>query len=304
MNNSKPTIVVFGCTGTVGLEVMHQLSTKECFVRGIVRNPDRNYPIPLSRKLSNVSYLSVDLNSEEQIKQACYKADTVFLLTATAPNQVETEINIINAAKEAGITRIVKLSAPIVRPPAKVEVSDWHRQIEEHLDKSGLDYCCLRPHAFMQNWERNTFTIQRFGTIYGAMGDAPRNYVDCRDVAEIAVIRLLSENNLNKQFLAISGPESITYADFAKRLSYVTNRKIEYRDITQKELLHTLTKRAKLPNWLANHIVELDDLAIKNPEPTEDTIEKILKRKPRMINAYLQESRHLFVKKAIWKFWD
>ncbi len=304
MNNSKPTIVVFGCTGTVGLEVMYQLSTKECFVRGILRSPNRQYPLPINKQLSNISYLGVDLNSKAQIKQACLKADTVFLLTATSPNQVEIEINIINAAKEAGVTRIVKLSAPLVTPPAKVEVSHWHRQVEEHLDKSGLDYCCLRPHAFMQNWERNTFTIQRFGKIYGAMGDASRNYVDCRDVAEIAVNRLLSENNLDKEFIAISGPESITYKDFAERLSYVANNRIEYINISQEELLKTLTKRAKLPNWLANHIVELDDLAIKNPEPKEDTVEKILNRKPRLINAYLQESRHLFIKKPIWKFWD
>jgi uncharacterized protein YbjT (DUF2867 family) len=304
MKINKPTIVVFGCTGTVGLEVMHLLSTKECFVRGILRSPDRNYPIPLNRQLSNISYLGVDLNSKAQIKQACIEADTVFLLTATAPNQIETETNIINAAKEAGITRIVKLSAPIVTPPAKVEVSDWHRQIEAHLDKSGLDYCCLRPHAFMQNWERNKFTIQRFGKIYGTMGDAPRNYVDCRDVAEIAVSKLLSENNLNKEYVPISGPEAITYKEFAERLSYVANHKIEYVNITQKELFNTLTKRAKLPSWLANHIVELDVLAINNPESNEDTVEKILNRKPRLINTYLQEAKQLFVKKPIWQFWD
>jgi uncharacterized protein YbjT (DUF2867 family) len=304
MNIYKPTIVVFGCTGTVGLEVMHQLSQKECFVRGIIRSPERSYPININAHLSNISYLSANLNSKTEIKQACLKADAVFLLTATAPNQIETENNIIDAAKEAGIKRIVKLSAPIVTSPAKVDVSEWHRQIEEHLDKSEIEFCCLRPYAFMQNWERNTFTIQRFAKIYGAMGDAPRNYVDGRDVAEIAVTKLLSKNTLNKEFITISGPESITYNEFAERLSYVTNRKIKYINITQKELFNLLTKRAKLPRWLANHIVELDDLAIKNTEPNDDTIEKILNRKPRMINAYLQESKHLFVKKPIWEFWN
>jgi len=283
---------------------MHQLSNKECFVRGITRSPDRNYPINVNKHLSNISYLSVNLNSKTQIKQACLKADVVFLLTATAPNQVETEINIINAAKEVGIKRIVKLSAPIVVPPAKVEVSEWHRQIEEHLDKSEIEFCCLRPHAFMQNWERNLFTIQRFGEIYGAMGDAPRNYVDCRDVAEIAVEKLLSKNTLNKEFISISGPESITYKEFAERLSYVTNRNIKYINLNQSELFNMLIQKAKLPSWLANHIVELDDLAIRNPEPNDDTVERILNRKPRMINAYLQESKQFFIKRPIWKFWN
>jgi hypothetical protein len=55
---------------------------------------------------------------------------------------------------------------------------------------------------------------------------------------------------------------------------------------------------------MAQWVIELDDLAIKNIEPNDDTIEKILNRKPRMMNAYLQESKYLFSKKPIWKFWD
>lgn len=300
MNKNQPTFVIFGCTGTVGSAVMQQLSTQDCIVRGVLRNPNRQYPV----KASNISYVSVDMKSTIQLRRACIGADALFLLTATAPDQVETEVRIINAAKEAGISRIVKLSAPVVTFPAHVEVSNWHRQIEDHLHKSAIDYCSLQPYAFMQNWERNTFTICRLGKIYGSLGDAARNYIDCRDVAAVAVHYLLSDKSLKAKNISLAGPEAITNNDMANRLSYITGNTIEYVNITAEELFLKLTKRAKLPEWLANHIVELDDLAIKTPEPVVNTVEDILNRKPRIMDAYLQESRHLFSRKAIWNFWS
>ncbi|CAL2105628.1 NAD(P)H dehydrogenase (quinone) [Tenacibaculum sp. 190524A02b] len=291
---SKPTIVVFGATGTVGSEVVKILSKRNCHVRGILRSPERILPKEL-KELEGVSYVAADLKNKEHIKQVCSKADAIFLLTATSLDQITYETNIIEVAKVLNIERIVKLSAPVVPNNIHVEVSDWHRKIERELKESKLDYCVLQPHSFMQNWERNTFTIKHFGKIYGVMGEAVRNYVDARDVAEIAVKYLLKSTKLNEEALVISGPEALSHQNIAERLSYVTGKKVSYEDISRDAFLHKLTKQAKLPKWLAYHIVELDVLAQKWSEPTTDTVEVILDRKPRIIDAYLQEKRELFL---------
>lgn len=298
---TKPTIVVFGCTGTVGKEVMRELSIRDCLVRGVLRNSSRVYP--LENQVQNVGYLSADLTSQHQLQKACFNADVLFLLTATSPDQVEHEVNIIDAAKEMGIRKIVKLSAPLIPPLVHVEAGDWHREIEHHLARSGMDYCLLRPYAFMQNWERNTFTIRRFGKIYSSLGDAPRNYIDCRDVAEVAVHYLLGKQPLEGKIVSLTGPEAITDQDMTERFSHVINSKVEHVNITRDELYAQLTKRAKLPKWLANHIVELDDFTKAVPEPSQSTVGDILHQRPRIIDVYLQESRHLFSAKPLWQFW-
>jgi len=301
MKKIKPTIVVFGCTGTVGTEVMRQLNGRDCMVRGVLRNPERPYPVLIDNGSSNITYVSADLNSKEQLKKACAGADALFLLTATSPNQVDYEINIIDAAKESGVKRIVKLSAPIVQSSAHVEVSQWHSKIDDYLIQNMDEFCCLRPHSFMQNWERNTFTIQYFGKIYGALGNAKRNYIDCRDVATVAVNYLLATEEVKLRSVVLAGPHALTNAEMAEKLSRITGQKIEYVDITPGELFSQLTKKAKLPKWLANHIVELDDLAIKVPEPETDTVTDLILRKPRIMEEYLQEYRHLFKRKPLWK---
>lgn len=301
MKKMKPVIVVFGCTGTVGTAVMQELKGRDCMVRGVLRNPERPYPVPLDKGPSNVAYVSADLNSINQLKEVCKGADVLFLLTATGPSQVEHEINIIDAARQNGVRRIVKLSAPIVTMPAKVEVSQWHRRIDEHLWQNMDEFCCLRPHSFMQNWERNTFTIQYFGKIYGALGTARRNYIDCRDVADIAVNYLLTPEEIKEKSVVLTGPQAISHIEMAAKLSHVTGRTIQYVNVTPDELFNQLINRAKLPVWLANHIVELDELAIKIPEPEEDNITGLMSRKPRIMEEYLQENRHLFKRKPLWK---
>lgn len=301
MKKIKPTIVVFGCTGTVGTEVMRQLKDRDCMVRGVLRNPERSYPVQIDTNTSNITYVSANLNSKEQLKQVCTGADALFLLTATSPHQVDYEINIIDAAKQSGIKRIVKLSAPVVQPSAHVEVSQWHNTIDHYLIQNIEEFCCLRPHSFMQNWERNTFTIQYFGKIYGALDHAKRNYIDCRDVATVAVNYLLAAEAVQLNSVILAGPEALTHTEMAAKLSHITGRKIQYVNITADELFHQLVKKAKLPAWLASHIVELDELALHVPEPQTDTVTDLIVRKPRIMDEYLQENRHLFKRKPLWK---
>lgn len=302
MRKYRKTIVVFGCRGTVGKYVLEKLLQEDCYVRGILRHPKREYPISLNGN-ERLTYLSADLTNPKEVESACAYADTVFLLTSTNPNQVTNEINVINSAKKHGIKRLVKLSAPDIQPIDLVEVAKWHRKIEIHLEQSGLEYCCLRPYAFMQNWERNTFTIRKLGKFFGVMEDASRNYIDARDVAEVAVKFLTQDEPLTNEIITLTGPEAISHYEMAERLSKVTNRKVVYENISKSQFLHMLTKRAKLPEWLVNHIIELDELAVKVPEPTKDSTEHFLNKKPRLMNAYLQEQKEVFLKESIWKIW-
>ncbi|OJJ20174.1 NmrA family transcriptional regulator [marine bacterium AO1-C] len=295
------TIVVFGYTGTVGQYVMSTLSNYDCVVRGVSRNP-KNW-LNTGKNNQKVSYVSANLQNPEEVESACAFSDCVFLLTATHPKQVAYEKNVIDAAKKTGVKRIVKLSAPDIKPHNLVEVSAWHREIEQYLEKSGIEFCCLRPYAFMQNWERNTFTIRKFGKFFGSMDKAPRNYIDARDVAEVAAKYLLSAESLPFKYLTLTGPEAINHYDMAQRLSKATQNKIAYINVSPNQQLNNLVKKAKVPEWLAKHVMELDNLAKQVPEPREPNIERILGKKPRIMNAYLQEVRDKFRREPLWKFW-
>lgn len=298
-NDALPSrlIAVLGSTGTVGTELVRQLAEQDCAVRGVLRQPASRLPVPPQDRPARVSYVLADYSSESQLHRALRGAEALFLLVGTNPDQLAIESRAIDAARSAGVRRIVKLSAPIVGADAEVTVAGWHREIEAKLAASGLEYCCLRPYAFMQNWLRNTHTIQQFGAFVGSAGVAARNYVDCRDVAAIAVNLLLSDAPLPRA-ITITGPEAITNQDVAERLSAVTGAHIRYENLTHDDHYRLLTTQAKLPEWLAKHIVELEALAVSIPEPTTSTVNELLNRAPRTMDEFLYEHRAAFLRRS------
>jgi nucleoside-diphosphate-sugar epimerase len=71
--------------------------------------------------------------------------ERAFLLSADDPRQVELQGNLVEAAQQAGVRHIVKLSAYTAAPDSPVSFARWHWQTEEQLKQSGLAYTILRP---------------------------------------------------------------------------------------------------------------------------------------------------------------
>ncbi|MEM7797663.1 MAG: NmrA family NAD(P)-binding protein [Chloroflexota bacterium] len=290
------SVAVVGATGTIGSEVMRQLAQTPNYVTGILRNANRPLPVPIQEYPARVGYVAVDHDAADQLTQAFEGHDALFLLMGNHPQQVESETRVIEAAKRGGVKRIVKLSAPFIpKEVMHVQVADWHREIEAALDASGMAYVALRPLSFMQNWLRNTATIQHLGMIFGSAGDAPKNYTDGRDVAAIATRLLLSNERLPSTTLSIRGPDAISNQEMADRISAVTGRTIRYQNLSKEAHREMLVKRAKLPAWLVNHILELEELAILIPETPSAMVESFLGQPPRRMNPFLQEHRAAFL---------
>lgn len=53
-----------------------------------------------------------------------------------------------------------------------------------------MTYTVLRPYAFMQNLLRLTPMISAQDMFFGCIGDAPCNFVDCCDIADVAAAAL------------------------------------------------------------------------------------------------------------------
>jgi uncharacterized protein YbjT (DUF2867 family) len=102
------TILVTGATGTVGSEVVKQLSSSGQHVRGTVHSTTT---AAFSKdKFKEVELVRTDYNKPETIASALKGVDKLFLLTPVSPKAAELTSNIITEAKKAGIRYIVRLS--------------------------------------------------------------------------------------------------------------------------------------------------------------------------------------------------
>ncbi|WP_435860280.1 NmrA family NAD(P)-binding protein [Streptomyces roseus] len=280
-------IVVMGATGATGNALLHSLLTLGTPVRALTRTPHRPIPGITGAHQPPVEVQYADATDPHSLRTAFKGASQLFLAMANSPAQVELETRVIDIAAHTGIGHIVKISAPAAEPDSPVVISRGHHAIEEHLRASGLAHTILRPYAFTQNLLRLAPTIAQ-GIILGTTGDAPCNYIDCRDIGDIAAAALTRPDIAGGAY-TLTGPEAVSYPTLASRLTTLTGNQIRYVNLTPNELRDNLIHNAHMPTWLADHVTEIQQLAIARPETPTTTVIDILGRQPRTLDAFLHE---------------
>ncbi len=213
---AKP-ILVTGATGTVGRDVVKLLSKKGAAVRAGVRDQAKTR----QRFDDDIALATFDFENESSFAAALDGVEKVFLLPPLLPNQVELTNAFVDAAKHAGVRRIVKLSAIGVDGEIQFTVGKWHAANEQHIRESGLAFTFLRPNSFMQNFI--TYFPPRDGAIYLPWGNGTASFVDTRNIASVAAEVLTSDGHEEKIYI-LTGPAALGIAEVARILSEAVGR--------------------------------------------------------------------------------
>ncbi|MFJ8013795.1 NmrA family NAD(P)-binding protein [Streptomyces sp. NPDC096339] len=285
-------IVVMGATGATGNALLHSLLTLGTPVRALTRTPHSPIPGITGPHQLPIEVQYADATDPHSLRTAFNGASRLFLAMANSPTQVELETRVIDIAAHTGIGHIVKISAPAAEPDSPVAISRGHHAIEERLRASGITHTILRPYAFMQNLLRLAPTVAQ-GVIFGTTGDAPYNYIDCRDIGDVAAAAL-TRPDITGGTYTLTGPETVSYPELASRLTTLTGNRIRYANLTPDELRDNLIHNAHMPTWLADHVTEIQQLAITRPETPTTTVSDILGRPPRTLDAFLHEHQAHF----------
>ncbi|MEW5535128.1 MULTISPECIES: NmrA family NAD(P)-binding protein [Streptomyces] len=281
-----------GATGATGNALLHSLLALGAPVRALTRTPHAPIPGIGSARGARPEVRYADAADPDSLRTAFEGASRLFLTMANGPAQVELETRAVDMAAHAGVEHVVKISAPAAEPDSPVAVSRGHHAVEQHLRALGLSHTVLRPYAFMQNLLRLAPGVAQ-GAILGAMGEAPCNYIDCRDIADVAAAALTRPDIAGGTY-ALTGPEAVTHGELARRISILTGHRIRYVNLAPDELRDHLVRSARMPAWLADHVTEIQQLAVARPEHPNDTVSRILGRPPRTLDAFLHEHRDNF----------
>lgn len=235
-------ILVTGAAGTVGSEVVKGLRQSGAPFKVGFRN----------RRPEGVEGVPIDLDKPETIPPALTGVETVFLLSNTA----SPELNLVRAAKAAGVRRIVKLSVWGAAEEA-FTFSKWHRAIEREIEASGVAWTFLRPVGFMQNVVNYMgATIKGQSAFYQSAADARISHIDARDIGAVAARVLTGKGHEGKAY-PLTGPEPLTYGDIASTLTHVLGRKITYVAVSDEDYKKGAVA-AGTPEAYADALVDLN----------------------------------------------
>ena len=243
-------ILVTGASGTVGTALVEVLKNSHRFRAGY-HSPGKAE----KARQNGLDAIAIDLMAPETLAPALAGVETVFLLGAGIRGQVEQEINLIDAARAAGVRRLVKISA--WRAGAEqYALARLHRQIEDAVEKSGMAWTFLRPNGFMQNFTgRTAETIKGQGAIYLPAADAQISLIDARDIARVAA-KVLTEPGHEGNAYDLSGPRGLSYGDTARILSRQLGRDIKYIPVTDDAAREGMI-RAGMPDFYADALIDL-----------------------------------------------
>jgi len=252
------TILITGATGTVGSEVVKQLSAKgeNIIVKAAARSATDN----TFENLNRVQVVQLDYDKPDSLAIALKGVDKLFLLTPFQSNMVDLTSNLVSEAKKAKVKYIAKQSVMGADAEPGITPGRLHRQAEKIIEESGIPFTFLRPNFFMQNFVNYYSNLIRSqGAFYIPAGDAKVSFVDVRDIAAVAVKSLVNDNQQKGRTYNITGGEAPSYGQAAEILSKAVGKKINYVNVTDQDARNGM-KDMSMDEWTIKSMIELFEI--------------------------------------------
>ncbi len=256
-------ILVTGATGTVGRQVVTQLSERGVPVRAVSRDP-ASAGLPAGTEV-----VRGDLADPASLEPLLAGVDSVFLVWPfTAP---EVAAGLGARAVEVlarHVPRVVYLSAQAAgeRPD-----SFW-ATIERLIEHSGVAWTFLRPTGFAVNTLMWADQI-RHGVVRWPYGAAGRSLVHEHDLAAVAVRALTEDQHAGQRYL-LTGPEAITQAEQVRIIGEATGRIVRWEELAPDEARRQLLAAWGDPGFVDSALTTWAGL-VTQPEPVTRAVEEV-----------------------------
>jgi uncharacterized protein YbjT (DUF2867 family) len=222
------TVLVTGATGFIGPHVVHTLRARDTPVRALVRNPSR-----ASRLAAwGVELVRGDVTDPASLHDAADGVDAIVHLVAIIrgrPVDFERVMaqgtrNVVRAAQEAGVRRVVLASALGLDEQSKDAVpyfaAKW--EMERAVRESGLEHVILRP-SFVFGRDGGvlpTFVrLARYAPVTPIVGPGTQRLqpIWVEDLAEYYAQSVELPEAAGRTF-ELGGPDAVTWNEFWVRL--------------------------------------------------------------------------------------
>ncbi len=226
-------IAVTGATGFIGRGLIRALSQTKHDIIGL----SRRAAIP-DDPSSRLKFLSADIHNAESLKKALLDVQIVYHLVGIisetkkltfAKTVVGGTDNLINACHEAGVGKIIYLSALGTGPESSTKYFQSKWRAEKLIRKSGLEYVIMRPSVVFGPEDKFINMLAKM-IKYSPFTPIPGNgrmrlqpiYV--KDLSAI-LTAILEKSEIWGKTVETGGPEALEYREIIAIIKKVLNRR-------------------------------------------------------------------------------
>jgi NAD(P)H dehydrogenase (quinone) len=251
------TTGITGATGQLGRLVVEKLKQQVGAGQlvALVRSPEK-------AKDLGVASRAFDYTQPGQLAEGLQGIDQLLLISGSEIGQRKTQHqNIIEAAKKAGVKRIVYTSL-LHADTSSLSLAGEHHETEKLLKESGIPYTVLRNGWYTENYTASVGAALAEGYLSGSAGEGKISSATRADYAEAAVVVLTTDGHAGKVY-ELAGDNAYTLNDLAAEISGQTNQHVVYKNLSEQEYV-TLLKEKGLPDIFAQAIAGFDIGAAAN----------------------------------------
>lgn len=283
-------VLVTGAAGNVGREVVRALLQRGARVVAADHREER------VQALFGASVVAarLDFRDPETWASALHGSDRMFLVRPPAVADVETTLNpFVDCARSHGVLHVVFLSVAGAGKNRLVP----HRKVEDHLRAISSHYTNLRPGFFAQNLETSyrddIITADR---IYVPAGHRAVNWIDVRDIAEVAALVLDAPEPHRARSYTLTGPGPIPWSEVTRALTTAAGRPIRYEPASVLGYVRHLSRRglpagAVLVQTILHFLLRFGQGATFDP-----ALERLLQRPGRSMRQYIADHAQLWTR--------
>ena len=282
-------ILITGATGKTGSAAVQELSNRNIPFRVLIRNED---------KLNQITDIGGEvvigaIEDDAALNQAMEGVQKALVLLPNSEQQLFLEKKVVDAALEANVQHIVKMSSMEAVPEATSPIPKLHMQSENYIKNSGMNWTMIKPNFFMQNLLGSGKTIVEQNKFFLPMGEGKAGMIHTKDVGTV-IAKVLSEDGHEGQNYEVTGPEILSFHDVAEIFSKVLGKKVDYINVPIDEYKKTLSQF--LTNqWHLDSVIDLfKDIAEGGIEDKTDTFEDLIGKSPCSLEQFIQEYSFVF----------
>ena len=242
------------------------------------------------QKLADIASLGVvvrnaDFSDPHTLAAAYTGASRLLIISTYVLGQtVELHTAAIAGAVAAGVQHIVYTSTPHADPSSTNPLTADHGQTEVALAASGVPWTALRNDFYAEALKNflDLLLVKRQFLI--PEGSAKHSWVSREDCARAATGALLGKLTTTGP-VDVTGPEALSFADIASRLSSLSDHQITAHTLPDQEIIAQITAKG-VPVEAASSMVRLISWVAREGSSTPtDTVERAWGTKPTSIDT-------------------
>jgi NAD(P)H dehydrogenase (quinone) len=229
------TIAITGATVQLGRLVINQFKAKAdaADIIALVRTPTKATDL-------GVTVRTADYTQPATLDDSLASVDTLLLISSNEIGQRAAQHhNVIEAAKKAGVKRIVYTSL-LHADTSPLGLADEHRATEAELKASGIAFTILCNGWYTENYTGSIPGALAGCAFIGSAGDGKISSAPRADYAAAAVAVLLGAGHEGKTY-ELAGDDSYTLSDLAAEISRQAAKTIPYKNLPEADYATALS---------------------------------------------------------------